>query len=1143
MNSQNKPPIILGDRYTLTEKVRKGAQATVTQAFDSQQSCMVAIKRVKFGSDDERGQAGFQREVELLQQLDHPNIVAVVDVDRDPGGNWYLVLDWIPKNLDDVIGEEGEMSWREFWERFGEPLLDAIAYAHKRPIAHRDIKPKNILIKEDGRPLLADYGIAKLLDNGGSWAPVSGITFRFDRTPGYTPEKPEEDYVLTRDCYAFAAVALSCVTGRSFESDDDLRLALEEAPLPDPVRKILERCLSDDPTERPPLASVLLEQFRRYDVGRDDQRKCEHELFLRLNPKTQAALENRLETNDTALVETFVAEELGEVCGFIAISTTAGEPEQLQLIGASWKFDAIVAGKRGELIHITQASEIGASLAASIRDEAVVRKLTIRFSRPRDDINAGQKIALLLAESKNLSTKIEEERAARASERIFRVWRGYLKDRADLESKRSNALHYVDRSVSDGKVVFTTEIAAPDDIVGQDRIVYGLNGNIAGRVTGASFNLVTMEISYGDVRTLPRRGELAINTIAAQKALNHQTKALNDVVYDRAVEKTLKSIVLEPSGAIDCVSVADVTPTDPEFDDEKLEILRKSLGIRHIQAIEGPPGTGKTKLISEILVQWLRRNPKNRILLSSQTHIALDNVLERVTALEADLDVIRIGRADEPRISEASKKLLLETRIEGWIAEVRRLAETEMSQWAKEHGVDREAVTIGMKVEKLLSIRRKRAEAKEAIASLEIEKEALQNDASDDVLMEGGEETLEESTQLDSEIGELRRSNSALKREETNLLEEMVEMGGYAAELANAKDQEELADWAGHLLNGDEIVEACHQRLALLEDWQLRVGRSSDFNAAMLSSAQIIAGTCVGVAGVKGMEEVAYDLCIIDEASKATATEILIPMSRSRRWIVVGDPKQLPPFFDELGDDLLNSFEEREVKETMLDQLLHAEDGVPEGCRAKLRNQYRMIEPIGDLVSDCFYDGILRSPIKSHGLKLELALPKPVTWFSTHELTNARETKQGHTFLNRAEISVVRDLLVKLQFVAKAQKRKISVAVISGYTAQVQLLNEQISQGIAEWPDLDVICNSVDAFQGRQADVCIYTVVRSNPQNELGFLREPPRLNVALSRGKSALAIVGDQLFCRSARGQNPFQKVLDHIDGHDETCASVIVQ
>ncbi|OJY37072.1 MAG: hypothetical protein BGP06_19675 [Rhizobiales bacterium 65-9] len=109
--------------------------------------------------------------------------------------------------------------------------------------------------------------------------------------------------------------------------------------------------------------------------------------------------------------------------------------------------------------------------------------------------------------------------------------------------------------------------------------------------------------------------------------------------------------------------------------------------------------------------------------------------------------------------------------------------------------------------------------------------------------------------------------------------------------------------------------------------------------------------------------------------------------------------------------------------------------------------------------------------------------------------------------------------------------------MIAGYTSQVQLLREMESQGVAEWPDLVVQCNSVDAFQGRQADVCIYSVVRSNNKRELGFLRESPRLNVALSRGKSGLVIVGDQMFCRSATGKNPFRSVIDYIEQHPDDC------
>jgi hypothetical protein len=171
-------------------------------------------------------------------------------------------------------------------------------------------------------------------------------------------------------------------------------------------------------------------------------------------------------------------------------------------------------------------------------------------------------------------------------------------------------------------------------------------------------------------------------------------------------------------------------------------------------------------------------------------------------------------------------------------------------------------------------------------------------------------------------------------------------------------------------------------------------------------------------------------------------------------------------------------------------------------------------------------------------LKLAAIFPKPVLWRSTHLLSHHGERRQDQTFRNPTEVAATRDVLKRIQFIGKAQKkRRISVAVIAGYTGQVEALREMISQGIAEWPDIDIECNTVDAFQGREADICIYSVVRSNPHFELGFLREPTRLNVALSRGRSALVIIGDFMFCRNIRGRNPFNAVTKYIDEHEDDC------
>jgi superfamily I DNA and/or RNA helicase len=107
----------------------------------------------------------------------------------------------------------------------------------------------------------------------------------------------------------------------------------------------------------------------------------------------------------------------------------------------------------------------------------------------------------------------------------------------------------------------------------------------------------------------------------------------------------------------------------------------------------------------------------------------------------------------------------------------------------------------------------------------------------------------------------------------------------------------------------------------------------------------------------------------------------------------------------------------------------------------------------------------------------------------------------------------------------------------------VKALQDAIRDRIYEWSGLKITCSTVDAFQGSEAEVCIYSVVRSNREGRLGFLREKPRLNVALSRGRSALVIVGDDKFCREAEGENPFRRVLDFIDANPDSCERRVVR
>lgn len=369
----------LGGHYVLTDVVRAGAQALVVKAMDIDSASLVAVKRIKFGPNDQRAREGFQREASMLQALTHPNIVQLIEIDRDTHNNWYLVLEWIDDNLEDVIGRDGPMPWSMFWDRYGSRLLDAVAFGQKKNIAHRDIKPKNILVTAAGVPKLADYGIAKLLDNGGGWA-IAGYTFRFDHTPGYTPPKPEDErFVFSRDCFAFAAVAISCVAGRIIKDHDDIATVLQEATLPKEVRPILERCLSEDAAARPRLASLLKEQLEQAIAAESGAGSEAVLVHLVLTAQVQTALQKRIEAEDQTSLERFMHGELDEVCSILP-KDAEGDFEKVEIVGATWRFDAVVAGRHKETLHVSKASEIGAGHASDLRE-------TGSRHRPRNSVH------------------------------------------------------------------------------------------------------------------------------------------------------------------------------------------------------------------------------------------------------------------------------------------------------------------------------------------------------------------------------------------------------------------------------------------------------------------------------------------------------------------------------------------------------------------------------------------------------------------------------------------------------------------------------------------------------------------------------------------------------------------------------------
>jgi superfamily I DNA and/or RNA helicase len=225
----------------------------------------------------------------------------------------------------------------------------------------------------------------------------------------------------------------------------------------------------------------------------------------------------------------------------------------------------------------------------------------------------------------------------------------------------------------------------------------------------------------------------------------------------------------------------------------------------------------------------------------------------------------------------------------------------------------------------------------------------------------------------------------------------------------------------------------------------------------------------------------------------------------------------------------------------------HLRGNLPASLKKSLTTQHRMLPAIGNLISDCFYGSELRSVERAPAAHLAGVMPRPVTWLSTTRKPNRGSKQQGKSYYNDAEIEIVLTLLSRIDFYIQNGRQKdkqVKVAILSGYDPQRTRLQTAVQTKQRQWKSFsDIFVNVVDAFQGREADILVFSVTRSEVKG-LGFLKETERINVALSRGRELLAIVGDHAFCQAAQGaSNPLRDVLDFIRRNPETCALEEIQ
>ena len=265
------------DRYTIESELARGRNATVLLAHDRQTGQAVALKQPRRhpGADTR-----FWREATLTASLDHPSIVAVLDLGTWPDGTPYYAMPLIEgANLAAHLAAADDRAGRLALLPVVVAVCDAVAYAHSRGVVHRDIKPSNVLVDRSGAPVLIDWGVAVDLVAPAHREEASGLfvpTVDLIGTPGYlSPEQAAGLEVDERaDVYALGAVLYHVITGkRPFAHlPSEAALAAVRTRAPAPIAEdgdvpaglvaAVKRAMTRDPSARHRSAAELADELR-----------------------------------------------------------------------------------------------------------------------------------------------------------------------------------------------------------------------------------------------------------------------------------------------------------------------------------------------------------------------------------------------------------------------------------------------------------------------------------------------------------------------------------------------------------------------------------------------------------------------------------------------------------------------------------------------------------------------------------------------------------------------------------------------------------------------------------------------------------------------------------------------------------------
>jgi len=689
-----------------------------------------------------------------------------------------------------------------------------------------------------------------------------------------------------------------------------------------------------------------------------------------------------------------------------------------------------------------------------------------------------------------------------------------------------------------------SQISAIKEIRGAD---FNVSGNYLGKLFRINFPEIIFDISGDDFEKNKGLFEAKIidtiepNLIGDIEKVNRLKSSLNNIVNgDNLQNPNLKDFIFDASKATTIIDIefhthrSSETYTDLEshllnnrINEPQKQAIIKTLLAKDLALIQGPPGTGKSTAIAEIIWQHIRKDSEERILLTSETNLAVDNAIDRIVNTQHNLvKPIRFGA--EEKLENEGRQFSVET----------------MKKWL-ENG------------------------------EIEVDSDEINED----------EEGLPQKLILKNWIDNIKR-----RIEQSELDDITIEL--WRGNLSNPPKNIRKAFYDSYIKNCNVIGATCSS----IGEKNTRGNPTSFFRSFCEIFGSVSKRTNKEGKEYSIFEgDLKFTTVIQDESSKATPAELSLPLLYGKKNIIIGDHRQLPPLldkesfmmsFDFLLDRIENEEESKKIKrlKNYVDkhfdalEVSHFErlfEGIDDSLKGIFNWQYRMHPDINEVIKQFYInDGGLEcgliKPVdlgvndpdmtnfasRYHGIEIEglISSNNHVVWIDT----NSPELLDGTSRINYGEVEAIENILTKFRnsesfcqyqnFWDNPEDQQIGL--ISFYGKQISLLKDLKNK----FKDIPIRVSTVDRFQGMERNIIIVSMVRSNRiatdknqkpdktlygdlgfknQTELGFAKSPNRLNVALSRAKRLLIIVGNsELFRQKEVYNNVYQTIANNPKG-----------